>query len=196
MTTVSNQDWAQPIAGATSALRRRSHRAGVAAFSLGAGLLLSACTTSSYNCTNSGCDVSLRGTAPRPISARTVAPQSSWCRARTAWPPLPTTANKGPAPPERRSDSGRPRSSAPRWRRQRGLDHQQMTALGRPTPHSPPHFLRRKCDQPASRCDILRRKSIRSAFMARARGAAVTGATGPQPLNLSHVPDRVAAGPA
>ena len=61
MTTVSNQDWAQPIAGATSALRRRSHRAGVAAFSLGAGLLLSACTTSSYNCTNSGCDVSLRG---------------------------------------------------------------------------------------------------------------------------------------
>ena len=80
MTTVSNQDWAQPIAGATSALRRRSHRAGVAAFSLGAGLLLSACTTSSYNCTNSGCDVSLRGTAPRPISARTVAPQSSWCR--------------------------------------------------------------------------------------------------------------------
>jgi len=61
MTTLSNPEQALPIAGATGTLRRRTLRAGVAAFSLGAGLLLSACTTSSYNCTNSICDVSLRG---------------------------------------------------------------------------------------------------------------------------------------
>lgn len=61
MTTVSNRDCAVPITRQASAQRRRSRRAGVAAFSLGAGLLLSACTTSSYNCTNSVCDVSLRG---------------------------------------------------------------------------------------------------------------------------------------
>ena len=59
-TTLSNPEQALLIAGAAG-LRRRTLRAGVAAFSLGAGLLLSSCTTSSYNCTNSICDVSLRG---------------------------------------------------------------------------------------------------------------------------------------
>ena len=84
MTTVSNRDCAVPITRRASAQRRRSRRAGVAAFSLGAGLLLSACTTSSYNCTNSVCDVSLRGNGSSTDSARTVVTLSNWCRARPA----------------------------------------------------------------------------------------------------------------
>jgi len=39
MTTLSNPEQALPIAGAAGTLRRRTLRAGVAAFSLGAGLL-------------------------------------------------------------------------------------------------------------------------------------------------------------
>lgn len=43
---------------------RRQHRAMRTALSVGAvgaGLLLSACTTTTYNCSNSTCEVSLRG---------------------------------------------------------------------------------------------------------------------------------------